>query len=185
MNFKWLSLPGRCWRYRWKHGERAKALASRRTMIIIVCHIMAQLKHAPLSSFSPLHTPWMWFLRCGNFFNVALSLVRNDALSVRRQANWLKLSLSRVSTEWHHQHRYTRTDGHNLWLTIVVSISPPQWPLLSFDWVVLFSVVPRSSLLCVFSFPKRDGNCGNIGNRIVIRGNGKPGAGLFQFKSHL
>lgn len=146
------SVPARSVWNRWKDGERAKAPASRRTMIIIVCHIMAQLKHAPLSSFSPLHTPWMWFLRCGNFFNVAFSLVGNDARSVRvRLLTDLSFRfLSCESTKCYHQHRYTRTDGHNLWLTIVVSISSPQRPLLSFDWLVLFSVAPRFSLLCVF-----------------------------------
>ena len=45
-----------------------KSTGEGQTMIIIVCHIMAKLKHGPLSSFSLLHTHWMWFLRCGEVF---------------------------------------------------------------------------------------------------------------------
>lgn len=48
----------------------------------------------------------------------------------------------------------------------------------------IFCCATFQSPVCVLR-PERDGSCGNIGNRIVIRGKGKPGAGLFQFKSHL
>lgn len=104
--------------------------ANERAMIIIVCHIMAQLKHAPLSSFSLMHTPWMWFLRCGYFFSASFPLVPAMLCSFAR------IDFSFLFSLWsfhflpalpqHHRHGYTQTDDHNLWLTIIISISFPR-----------------------------------------------------------
>lgn len=145
----------------WACEKRLKALwRDGQTMIIIVCHIMAQLKHGPLSSFSLMHTPWIWFLRCGSFFpfrfNVVLFICRN----------WLLLFLSFLFSEpsaW----RNTRTDDHNLWLTSISSRYGHCYHSaeLFYSHSLLHSVL-SSSFLCA-SARLCGGNCGNIGSCIV------------------
>lgn len=96
----------------WKWTKRAKALAKWcNPMIIIVCHIIAQLETCSIKLlFAFAHNVNVIFTMRWLFQRCLPSLL---------------CSLAELASSFYsrnHQHGYTRTDDHNLWLTIVIAL---------------------------------------------------------------